>query len=131
MSLSPGDRYLGHGDQDTKKADAAVVAGQWLVPTGNDTVNLSDANASGGSLVAVAGMDADAGATLQVHYRGVVKARVASSVAAGDELAAPNSGGTSPTTAGEAQPGGSSGVFALTDAALDGDGNYYSFVLLR
>lgn len=130
MSNEPGDRYLGHGDQDTREnqTGSEIGAGMWVVPSGDETVALSD----GDGLVGVTADPLPNGDKGTVNYRGVVRARVESGVAAGDELAVPDSGATSgATTPGVAGSGGSSGHFALTGAAQADDGNYYARVLLR
>lgn len=128
MTLQAGDRELGHGDHDTRKYDnttsgvATAEAGEWVVPTGDDTVDLADASGAGGSLVGIVSDDVDSGNNQTVHYRGVLWARVESNVSAGDELAAPDSGGTGATTPGVAGNGGSSGIFALEGAVSNPDG---------
>lgn len=132
MSNQGGDRKFGHGDNSTRTAASAVEGGHWVVPTTDSNVDLSDASGAGGSLVGVVSEDAASGETVTTHYRGIVKARVESSVAAGNELAAPDSGATSgATTPGVAGAGGSSGVFALRDAWQASDGNYYTYALMR
>lgn len=131
MSNEPGDRYLGHGDQDTRdnNSGADIDPGLWVVPTGDDGVAPSD----GDALVGVTKDPIEDGYKGTVHYRGVVYARVDSGVTAGDELAAPDSSATSgATTPGVAGSGGSSGHFALEDAKdPEDDGEFYAQVLLR
>lgn len=133
MSNNFGDRYLGHGDQDTRlnSTGNALDAGKWVVPTGDETIDYADVSGSGGKLVGVLKHDLPDGERDTVHYRGVVYARVESSVSAGDELAAPDSGGTGATTPGVAGSGGSSGIIAVTGAEDDGNGNYAAYCLLR
>lgn len=135
MSNEPGDRYLGHGDQDTRanQTGAQIDEGMWVVPTGDETVAKADVNGAGGSLVGVVGDDLPDGEKGQTHYRGVVHARVESDVAAGDELAAPDSSATSgATTPGVAGSGGTSGIYALEGAKdPEGNGEFYAKVLVR
>ena len=134
MSNEPGDRVLGHGDQDTREnqTGATLEEGMWVAPNGDETVKLADA-ADGDGLVGVNADPIEPGYKGNVNYRGVVLARVDSAVTAGDELAAPDSGATSgATTPGVAGAGGSSGHYALEDAKdPEGDGNFYAKVLLR
>lgn len=131
MSNQPGDRFLGHGDQDTRlnNTGSSLGAGLWVTPTGDETVALADAT----PLVGCMAYNVAAGDKGTVNYRGVVYARVESTVAAGDELAAPDSGATSgATTPGVAGSGGASGIFALEGAKdPEGDGNYYAKCLIR
>lgn len=134
MSNQFGDRYLGHGDQDTRlnNSGGALDAGKWVVPTGDETIDYADVAGAGGSLVGVTKHDIPDGGRDTVHYRGVVYARVDSAVTAGDELAAPDSAATTPGVEGIAGAGGSSGIFALTDAEdPDGDGSYAAYCLIR
>lgn len=128
MANDFGDRYLGHGDSDTRTADEALEAGDWVTPTSDGGVAVSD----GGPAAGVAYDDYEAGDdTATVYYRGVVKAKVGSGVTAGDQLAV-GSSGTTGESAGVAYSGGSESVIALEDAAdPDGDGVYEAFVLLR
>lgn len=138
MADQAGDREYGHGDHVTRTYDnttsgvATADAGKWVVPTGNDNVDLADSSGAGGSLVGVMSDDADNGDLETVHVRGVLWARVDGAVSAGDELAPPDSGGTGVTTPGVAANGGSSGIFALGDARADDvTGNQIAPVLIR
>ena len=133
MSNEPGDRYLGHGDQDTREnqTGSEIGAGTWVSPSGDETVAPTDAD----GLVGVAADAIPDGEKGTVHYRGVVYARVESDVVAGDELNEPDSGATSgPTTPGIAgsDTDADSGHYALEDAKdPEGNGEYYAKVLLR
>lgn len=128
MVNDAGDRYLGHGDSDTRTADVDISAGEWVVPTSGGGLAVSD----GGPAAGVASDDYSSGEdSATVWYRGVVKAVVDSGVTAGDQLYV-GSSGTTGETAGVAYAGGSESVVALEDAAdPDGDGVYHAYVLLR
>lgn len=130
MSQEPGDRKFGHGDQITRKnsTGSEISEGHWVVPNGDETIAPSDVSGAGGSLAGVTSDDHGDGEYGRVHVRGVVIARVADGVTAGSELAAPDSGSG---TAGVAEAGGSSGIFALEDAWQGDDGNYYAKCLIR
>lgn len=134
MTEEIGDRTEGHGDQLTRynNSGSEIDKGLWVVPSGDNDVVKSDVATGNGDLVGVVSDPVEDGDYKNVHVRGAVWARVGSAVVAGDELAAPDSGGTTGSeTAGVADAGGSSGHFALTDARDDGNGNYYAKVLLR
>lgn len=133
MTQDFGDRAYGHGREVTRSNSSGsdFGAGEWVVPTGDDDVDLADVDASRGSLVAVTKdpiKDTEEG---PVHMDGVVHARVESSVTANDELQAPDTSSGS-STAGVAESGGSSGIFALTDATdYTGNSEYACLVKLR
>lgn len=133
MSRDAGDRYYGHGDHTTRQnsTGAQLDKGKWVVPTGDETVDYSDASGAGADLVGVLADDLPDGEKGNVHLRGVVDARVESGVTAGDELVAPDSANAG-SSAGVASSGDGNGLYALTGASdPDGDGEYTALCLLR
>lgn len=133
MSLDAGDRYHGHGDHTTRQnsTGAQLDKGKWVLPTGDENVDYADVSGAGDDLVGVLADNLPDGEKGNVHLRGVIKSRVDSNVAAGDELVAPDSA-NSGSTAGVASSGTGTGLYALTGAAdPDGDGKHTALCLLR
>lgn len=132
MSQEAGDRVFGHGDHVTRKnsTGSQLDQGKWVEPTGDEKINYTDTDNSRDSLVGVLSDDVADGEYGRVHTRGIVIARVDEDVSAGDELAPPDSSAND-DEAGEADTGGSSGIFALEDAYDPGNGNHVAKCLLR
>lgn len=151
-TVSAGDQTRPNGDvlgipHDEASGGVKAPEEGMVVDIDDDGVIASaDINASNGEVNAAGILqtyqyyeDADTGTTVDqsrdatVVTRGAVRARVESTVSAGDTLAVPDSSGTG--TAGVLAPGTddeSYNFYALTDAAQDpDDSNYYAEVLVR
>lgn len=151
-TVSPGDDTRPNGDSvgiPHDEASGGVKAPEegMVVDIDDDGVIASaDVNGANGEINAAGilqtyqyyedgqtGTEVDQSRNATVIARGVVRARVESTVSAGDTLAVPDTSGTG--TAGVLAPGtddASLNFYALSDAAQDADdSNYYAEVLVR
>jgi hypothetical protein len=130
MALSRGDREYTRGVELSVSNVSGIdmTYGHWAIVTGDHEVEPSDASGAGGELNAVVGYPIDAGDSGKAHFGGAVWARVDSAVAAGDHLAAPDSGAGGEAGVAESG-GGANDPLALTDAEeYESSGHYYALV---
>ena len=135
-SRDGGDAVF-HGDTVSFTTAQEIDPGMLVTPSGDMEVDKADASGSGSNVIGVM-TDANKGTEYgsygdkqTVRMEGLVKVRCESGVAAGDELAAPDSSATAGAqTPGVAGSGGDTGYIVVEGATQDDDGNHYAVAKL-